>query len=106
LQAEDHKGILAQRTAVTGVIKKPRHRPDYRLEALDNEILLYHPTSTKVLYLNETASMIWKLCNGTRTTGEITELLQNAFPEQAATIDDEVEATLRNFVEQGAIEFV
>jgi hypothetical protein len=106
LQAGNRQGNLAQRTAVTGVIKKPRPRPDYRLETLDDEILLYHPAQTKVLYLNETASLIWKLCDGTRSPEEITELLQDAFPEQASTMRDEVEATLRSFVEHGAIELV
>lgn len=86
--------------------KKPRPTPDYRLEKLDSEILLYHPARTKVLYLNETASLIWRLCDGIRSTAEITELLQDAFPEQASTIGDEVESTLRSFMEQDAIELV
>ena len=87
------------------VLKKPRQKPDYRLEKLENEILLYHPAKTQVLYLNETASLIWKLCDGTRTTAEITQLLEDAFPEHAAKIRDEVDSTLRSFVEQDAMEF-
>lgn len=83
-----------------------RSRPDYRLERLDKEILLYHPARTQVLYLNETASMIWSLCDGTRTRDDITALLVEAFPEQESTIGTEVDLTLRRFVEQEAIEFV
>ena len=79
---------------------------DYRLATLDNEILLYHPGRTTVLYLNETASLIWKLCDGSRTTVEITEILEEAFPGQTGQIGDEVTATLRTFVEQDAMEFV
>ena len=86
--------------------RKPRQKPDYRLAKLDNEILLYHPGRTTVLYLNETASLIWKLCDGSRTTVEITEILEEAFPEQTGQIGDEVKATLRTFVEQDAMEFV
>lgn len=85
---------------------KPRPRPDYRLERLDKEILLYHPARTQVLYLNETASMIWSLCDGTRTRDDIIALLVEAFPEQESTIGDEVDSTLRRFAEQDAIEFV
>jgi hypothetical protein len=84
--------------------QKPRPKPDYRLERLDNEILLYHPAKTTVLYLNETASLIWNLCDGNRTTAEIVELLKDAFPDQAATIDEEVRSTLRRFIEHGAME--
>jgi hypothetical protein len=87
------------------VAKKPRHRPDYHLEHLDSEILLYHPGRTRVLYLNETASLIWRLCDGSRTTAEIARLLEEAFPEQAGTIAEQVESTLRSFAEQGAMEF-
>src|SRR5262245_48222751 len=85
---------------------KPRPKADYRLESLDNEILLYHPASTRVLYLNETASLIWRLCNGERMTSEIMALLKDAFPDEAATIEQEVESALRRFVEHDAIEFV
>lgn len=87
-------------------VKKPRQKADYRLETLHNEILLYHPARTQALYLNETASVIWRLCDGNRTVAEITRLLEEAFPEQAGTIGTEVESTLRNFVEQDAIELV
>jgi hypothetical protein len=86
--------------------KKPRQKPDYRLETLDHEILLYHPARTQALYLNETASLIWRLCDGHRTTAEIAQLLEEAFPEQAGTVGDEVASTLHRFVEQDAIEFV
>lgn len=93
-------------SAMKSTAAKPRPKPDYRIERLDGEILLYHPASTKVMYLNETASLIWRLCDGTRTTADIAGLLQEAFPEQAATIADEVESTLRRFVEQDALELL
>ena len=88
------------------VTRRPRQKPDYRLAKLDNEVLLYHPARATVLYLNETASLIWKLCDGKRTTAEIAELIKDAFPEQATKIDDEVKSTLRSFAEQDALEFV
>ena len=86
-------------------IKKPRHAPDYRLEEIDGEILLSHPAMTKTIYLNETASLIWQLCNGQYTTAEIAELLQDAFPDAEGSIVDEVEVTLQRLLEHEAIEF-
>jgi hypothetical protein len=85
---------------------KPRRKPDYRLEMIDNELLLYHPVETQVLYCNETASLIWQLCDGQRTPREITVLLAEAFPEAAATIAKDVETTLQQFSQHGAVEFV
>lgn len=87
-------------------LNKPRRKPDYRLEMIDNELLLYHPAETKILYCNETASLIWELCDGQRTPQEITALLGDAFPEAADSIADDVQVTLRQFVQHGAIEFV
>ncbi len=84
---------------------KPQRNPDYRLEMIDNELLLFHPAQTKILYCNETSSMIWQLCDGQRTVREITDLLVAAFPQAADFIADDVEATLQQFLEHGAIEF-
>ena len=86
--------------------EKPRHKPNYRLEKLDEEILLSHPATTKTIYLNETASLIWQLCDGRRTTGEIAALLQEAFLDADGTIAEEVDVTLQSLLEHDAIEFV
>ena len=85
--------------------KRPRQKPDYRLEMIDDELLLYHPGKTKILYCSQTASLIWHLCDGQRTGQEIVALLSAAFPEAAETVAADVEATLREFLRHGAIEF-
>ena len=82
---------------------KPCREPDYRLESIDDELLLYHPGETKMLYCNQTASLIWGLCDGSRTVEEITYLLCEAFPDAADTIPADVEATLEQFHQHGAI---
>ena len=82
---------------------KPRRQPDYRLEMIDNELLLFHPTHEKILYCNETASLIWQLCDGRRTIQEITDLLSAAYPEAADVITGEVKATLDEFLRHRAI---
>ncbi len=85
---------------------KPRRKPDYRIEMIDDELLLFHPAQTKILYCNETASLIWQLCDGQHTPQEITALLAAAFPEAADAMADDVTATLRQFSQHDAIEFV
>ena len=85
---------------------RPKRKADYKLEEVDGELLLYHPGSTKILYCNETASLIWQLCDGTRSGEEIKEALRETFPEAADSIGDDVEETLKKFLEHGALVLV
>jgi coenzyme PQQ biosynthesis protein PqqD len=85
---------------------KPRRKPDFRLELLDDEIVLYHPTDTHMLYFNQTASLIWQLCDGQRSVEEIIALLSAAYPESASDILADVNATLDDFAKQGCIEVI
>jgi hypothetical protein len=85
---------------------KPRRESGYLLETIDNELLLYHPAETKVMYCNQTASLIWQLCDGERTVQQIVDLLVDAYPEAAEEIARDVRATLQQFADHGAIQFV
>jgi len=75
----------------------------YRIETLDDEILLYNPAQTRVIALNASASLVWQLCDGTRSRSEIVALISEAYPEADAVAADvdELLATLRG---AGAIE--
>ena len=77
---------------------------EFTLEELDNELLLYHPTKTTTVYMNETASIIWRLCDGKRSIDEITELIKESYPEAGDRTREDVEATLQTFNDHGAIE--
>jgi hypothetical protein len=81
----------------------PRPRTDYELEELEGEAMLYHPGQAKVLYLNDTASMLWKLCDGQRRVAEIEDLLCDAYPD-APELAGDVEAAFALFIGHGAIE--
>ncbi len=82
---------------------KPQRRPDFRLEALDGELLLYHPGQTQILYCNQSASLVWQLCDGRHTVEDIIALLRAAFPAAADTLAADVENALRQFQQHGAI---
>ena len=88
------------------MLERPRRKPDFQLEALDGELLIYHPTESTVVYCNQTASLIWHLCDGTLTTEEISALLSAAYPEAATSIPADVDATLRTLTQQQVIEWV
>lgn len=88
------------------MMNRPRRKPDYCLEMMEGELLLYHPVRTRILYCNETASLVWQLCDGGRSVAEITALLTAVFPEAAETVPEDVAAVLQTFLEHGVIEYV
>jgi hypothetical protein len=85
---------------------KPRQTPDFRLEQLDGELLLYHPGQTTIMYCNPTASLIWGLCDGQRSVQDIIALLSAAYEQAAAAVAADVKATLEQFHQHGAIGYV
>jgi hypothetical protein len=85
---------------------KPRQTPDFRLEQLDGELLLYHPGQTTIMYCNPTASLIWGLCDGQRSVHDIISLLSAAYEQAGAAVASDVEATLEQFYQHGAIGYV
>jgi hypothetical protein len=84
---------------------KPRQRPDYRLEKIDDELLLYHPSQTVIMYCNPSASLIWQLCDGERTIEEIISLLSAAYEQPVEAMTSEVTTTLQQFHQRQAIEY-
>ncbi len=83
--------------------ESPRREPGYRLETIDDELLLFHPATTRIVYCNATAGLIWRLCDGERTVGEMIALLAEAYPEAAATLAADVEKALEQLCACGAI---
>ncbi|RMF04853.1 MAG: PqqD family protein [Chloroflexi bacterium] len=83
---------------------KPQQKPGYRLEALDDELLLYHPGRTAIIYCNATASLVWQLCDGNRTIGEMIDLLSAAYEQPAEVIKADVFSVLEEFCRHGAVQ--
>ena len=86
--------------------KVPKLNPDLYLEKMDNEILLYSLSGTKAVYLNETAVLIWELCDGNRTVEEVIDLLEQAYPQQAEQIHADVITTIKTLFANRAIELM
>ena len=85
---------------------KPKRNSSFRLEEIDGELLLFHPGTTKMIYCNQSASVIWQLCDGTRTVEDMIRLLAEAYPEGAQGMAQDVETTLQQLLDQDAIEMV
>jgi hypothetical protein len=76
------------------------------LEAFDEEYLLYLPRTEQVVELNETAALVWQLCDGARTVSEITTLVADAFPEERARVTADVETALQALLASGTVRVV
>ena len=85
---------------------KPLRKQEYHLEKMDNELLLFNPQDRVVLYLNESASVIWQLCDGQHTVQQIADLIAEAYPEAVPTILSDVQETVAMFKDKGAVVLV
>jgi hypothetical protein len=83
---------------------KPQYKPDYRLEQLDGELLLYHPSRTTIMYCNASAHLVWQLCDGQRTVEEMATLLSAAYEQPLEAMTAELTDILDQFYRHGAIE--
>lgn len=81
----------------------PSPNTEFSLEEIDDELLLYHPAKTKAVYLNETAALVWQLCDSERSVAEIVSLLEENYPE-SDSIPSDVEQTLQQLADNGAVE--
>ncbi|MGB5706763.1 MAG: pyrroloquinoline quinone biosynthesis peptide chaperone PqqD [Arenicellales bacterium] len=84
--------------------KIPCATDGFELEEIDGEILLYSPSSTRSVYLNATASLIWRLCDGKRNVRQIVDQLKQAFPEAEQSIEQDVTKSIQLFVDNDAIQ--
>jgi len=84
-------------------LSKPYRNPDYRLETVDGDVMLFHPAKTQIHYLNQTAALIWQLCDGSRSIGEMILLLQENYPEAQGDIPNDVRATLHDLKQKGCL---
>lgn len=79
---------------------------NFQLERLDDSVLLYHPGLTKTMRLNETAAVLWELCDGEHSVGDMAAMLTDAYPDQAEAIAEDVSVAVRSLVDEGAVRFV
>ena len=83
--------------------KLPSQNPQFQLEVMDEEHLLYNPLLTKTIYLNTSAAVVWQLCNGRNTIREIIEMLENKHPEAGSQIKTDVVRSIDELVSHQAL---
>jgi hypothetical protein len=80
-----------------------KQSPGFVVEEMEDEILLYKPSTHKAIHLNATAAAIWKLCDGTRTAKDLEECLMSAYPSAPSSVSHEVQEAIYLLLRDGAL---
>jgi hypothetical protein len=84
----------------------PKQNPDFVMAEYEGDLLLYNIVKEEYLTVSETAMIIWQLCDGERTQNEIVGLLVESYPDNADSIESDVQEFLDYVHENGAVIYV
>ncbi len=70
---------------------------------VDGRISLFDPESQEVSLLNDTASDVWRLCDGTSTIDQVVELMAKTYGVEPDAVAHEVKATVTTFYDKGLL---
>lgn len=68
---------------------------------IDGCVALFNPETAEAIFLNETASDIWRLSDGTCSLPEMTDRLAEAYGTDPATISADVSQTVSILRDRG-----
>ena len=81
----------------------PKQAFGFLTEDIDGESVLFCPNSYKAIHLNETAGLIWKLVDGTRTVQDLIDFLMEEYPEAGSDVANDVEQAISELIREGAL---
>jgi hypothetical protein len=77
--------------------------PDVTQTEIDGRISVYDPRTEQVTMLNETASDVWRLSDGTQSVEEIVGALARAYAVDASAIREQVTDAVKQFYDAGLL---
>ena len=81
----------------------PKQAFGFFVEEMDGENLLYRLGGHKAIHLNDIATVIWKLCDGSRTVQDIVDLLGKEYPGSETAVAADVREAIAFLVSEGAL---
>jgi hypothetical protein len=78
----------------------PKPVANVATEVVAGEVLLYEPRQN---YLNPTAALVFGLCDGNRSVRDIARIITECYPDEAASVSDDVFATIKGLQESGIL---
>jgi PqqD family protein of HPr-rel-A system len=83
---------------------KPKVRSDLDIVELDDELVLYDAAQDKVHYLNATAALVFKLCDGSASVWELSTEIGEALGVPEKRVERQVRTLLKDLREVGLLE--
>lgn len=83
----------------------PKQVPGVQIETFGDGVLIYKETVREAAYLNNSAAVIWALCDGKNTMAHIESILLQAYPGGKESIRKDINLTLEKLQQKGVIEF-
>jgi hypothetical protein len=80
---------------VTVPLVKPIARADLTVVELDGEAVIYDEETTELHHLNPTATIVFGLCDGTSTMGEMSTEIAEAFDVPLEQVEPQVRTLVR-----------
>jgi Coenzyme PQQ synthesis protein D (PqqD) len=81
----------------------PKPVADVATEVVAGEMLLYEPRQTRAVYLNPTAALVFGLCDGSRSVGDIMRMITECYSDDAASVSDDIFAAVEGLQESGVL---
>ncbi len=79
---------------------RPRKMDHLIQHDMDDEVLVYDPVVDRTHRLNSSASLIWELCDGTRSLEDIARVLTEQFEVEFETALQDARAVLEQLKEE------
>ena len=81
----------------------PEQTEGYELQKTACCYFLREPVSQNLVKLNDSSALIWQVCTGEWTVGEIIDVLKESYPDAADAMDDDVMNALDMLYGEGLI---
>jgi Coenzyme PQQ synthesis protein D (PqqD) len=88
---------------VTNLEAIPNQRNGFQIEEMDGETLLYQHQLKKMIYLNESAALIWHLCDGRRSVADIIDVLTDSYPDTKDAVREDAMEAIDSLILEGAL---
>ena len=82
----------------------PEQTDGYELQKTPCCYFLREPVSRSTVRLNDSSALIWQVCTGEWTVGEIIDVLKESYPDAADSMDNDVIKALNLLYGEGVIQ--
>jgi PqqD family protein of HPr-rel-A system len=83
---------------------KPKVRQDLAVVELDGEAVIYDEAAGSLHHLNPSATIVFRLCDGSATVKELAADIAAAVDIETAEVERQIRSALKQFRDEGLLE--